>query len=75
MLLPPPPARLFDFGCGSADNLIPLARRGFSIQGVDPSPNLIELGKTALREPGSTPGDRVGDVAALEAARPGSLTW
>jgi 2-polyprenyl-3-methyl-5-hydroxy-6-metoxy-1,4-benzoquinol methylase len=74
MLVPSPPGALFDFGCGSADNLIPLARRGFSIQGVDPSPNLIDLGKTALREAGLDAGAiAVGDVAALEAARPGSI--
>ena len=74
MLVPAPPGALFDFGCGSADNLIPLARRGFSIRGVDPSPNLIELGKTALRDAGLDAGAiAVGDVAALEAARPGSL--
>lgn len=74
LLLPAPPGTLFDFGCGSADNLISLARRGFSIQGVDPSPNLIELGKTALREAGRDPGAiAVGDVAALESSRPASL--
>jgi len=74
MLLPAPPGVLFDFGCGSADNLIPLAHRGFSIQGVDPSPNLIELGKTALRGAGLDPGAiAVGDVAVLESARPASL--
>jgi ubiquinone/menaquinone biosynthesis C-methylase UbiE len=74
MLVPPAPGVLFDFGCGSADNLIPLARRGFSIQGVDPSSNLIELGKTALREAGLDPGSiAVGDVAALETVRPASL--
>lgn len=74
MLLPAPPGTLFDFGCGSADNLIPLARRGFSIQGVDPSPNLIELGKAALREAGLDPrAIVVGDVAVLESAGPASL--
>lgn len=74
MLLPPSPGRLFDFGCGSADNLILLARSGFSIQGADPSPKLIELGQGALRAAGLDPGAIVvGDVAVLESLRPASL--
>jgi SAM-dependent methyltransferase len=73
-LLPAPPGILFDFGCGSADNLITLARLGFSIRGADPSPNLIGLGQTALREAGLDPGAIVvGDVAVLESTPPGSL--
>lgn len=67
LLIPPPPGVLFDFGCGSADLLISLARTGFSIKGVDPSPNLIQLGQTALRQAGLDPKSiRIGDVNALE---------
>lgn len=74
LLLPAPPGTLFDFGCGSADNLIALAKRGFSIQGADPSPSLVELGKSALREAGLDPkAIGVGDVAVLESFRPASL--
>lgn len=73
-LLPSPPGTLFDFGCGSADNLIPLARRGFSIRGADPSPNLIQLGQSALKESGLDPeAIRVGDVGVLESLPPASL--
>jgi SAM-dependent methyltransferase len=70
----PPPGILFDFGCGSADNLIALAQRGFSVRGTDPSPNLISLGRAALDKAGLDPDAIVvGDVAVLEAAEPASL--
>ena len=74
LLLPPPPGELFDFGCGSADNLLLLAQAGFSVRGVDPAPNLISLGQSALRSAGLDPASiRVGDVSALEQAEPRSI--
>lgn len=74
LLLPAPPGALFDFGCGSADNLLLLAQAGFSVGGVDPAPNLISLGQSALRSAGLDPAlIRVGDVSALEQVAPSSI--
>lgn len=74
LLIPPGPGRLFDFGCGSADNLLILARQGFSVAGVDPAPRLIEQERAALREAGLDPDAiRVGDVSALDSIDDGSV--
>lgn len=36
------PASVADFGCGTGNHVIPLARRGYQISGVDLSPGMLE---------------------------------
>jgi ubiquinone/menaquinone biosynthesis C-methylase UbiE len=40
-LLPPPPARLLDLGCGTGWTSLFFARRGYQVVGVDISPDMI----------------------------------
>lgn len=40
-LLPPPPARLLDLGCGTGWTSALFARRGYSVTGIDISPDMI----------------------------------
>ncbi|MBU1670848.1 MAG: class I SAM-dependent methyltransferase [Actinobacteria bacterium] len=47
LLLPPPPARLLDLGCGSGWTSVFFARRGYEVTGVDIAPDMIELGRRA----------------------------
>jgi SAM-dependent methyltransferase len=41
-LLPPPPARLLDLGCGTGWTGIFFARRGYDVLGVDIAPDMID---------------------------------
>jgi SAM-dependent methyltransferase len=40
-LLPPPPARLLDFGCGTGWTSAFLARRGYAVTGQDIAPDMV----------------------------------
>src|SRR5882724_7528324 len=40
-LLPPPPCRLLDVGCGTGWTSVFFARRGYDVVGVDISPDMI----------------------------------
>jgi SAM-dependent methyltransferase len=42
-LLPPPPARLLDLGCGTGWTSVLLAKRGYSVVGQDIASDMIEL--------------------------------
>jgi SAM-dependent methyltransferase len=48
---PPPGARILDLACGVGRHALELARRGFSVVGVDISPELIEIaeGEAAIK--------------------------
>jgi len=60
ILRPPEGARVLDLACGTGRHSIELARRGFSVLGVDIAPDLLEVAdKDAAEEPG--------DVSFLEA--------
>jgi len=41
-LLPPPPARLLDLGCGTGWTSVFFAKRGYEVAGVDIAPDMIE---------------------------------
>jgi SAM-dependent methyltransferase len=60
-----PGAEILDAGCGTGRYAIELARRGYVVQGVDLSPDLIEVASRAM---GDSPGRvafSVGDIARL----------
>lgn len=64
-----PGAEILDAGCGTGRYAIELARRGYVLQGVDLSPDLIDVARRAI---GDSPGRvsfSVGDVTHLPAAR------
>ncbi|MCF3652207.1 class I SAM-dependent methyltransferase [Synoicihabitans lomoniglobus] len=46
-LLPPPPARLVEFGCGVGWLTLLLARRGYPVHGVDIAPEAIDAANAA----------------------------
>ncbi len=53
-----------DLGCGKGENLVPLARRGAYIVGVDLSPELVELAKRRVEAAGVKADLRVGSAYA-----------
>lgn len=44
--------RVLDLGCGTGENILPLAARGACVTGLDISPELIELSKRRLEDAG-----------------------
>src|SRR5262245_47196498 len=64
-----PGATLLDAGCGTGRYAVELARRGYAVEGVDQSPELIEIARQSLGRHGNSVSFRVGDLLALPAAR------
>src|SRR3954471_14277614 len=65
-LLPPPPARILDCGCGTGWLSYFLARRGYDVVGTDVSPDAIGLAQThRLFSAGAAPQFMVGDSESL----------
>jgi SAM-dependent methyltransferase len=64
-LVPAEPRRVLDFGCGTAENVVLLSGLGHDVVGIDPVPEMIELGRERLREGGV-------DAARVEV---GGLDW
>jgi cyclopropane fatty-acyl-phospholipid synthase-like methyltransferase len=48
------PGKAIDMGCGNARNAICLASQGFSVEGVDYSPNAVAWAAERIREAGET---------------------
>lgn len=44
-----PPARVLDVGCGTGRHAVALARRGFSVTGVDRSPRMVAAARAKAR--------------------------
>ena len=63
----PPPARALDLGCGVGRTTLELARAGYEMTGVDPSPRAIEVARGACG-PASPPRFQVGDATAAPPA-------
>jgi SAM-dependent methyltransferase len=61
----PPGATLLDAGCGTGRYAGELARRGYAVEGVDRSPELIETAKQSVLGSGNSVSFRVGDLLAL----------
>lgn len=67
MMLPPPPARVLDLGCGSGWTSVFFARRGYDVVGQDIAPDMIALAERN-REQANAAGLRflVADYEALQ---------
>jgi SAM-dependent methyltransferase len=63
-----PGARLADAGCGTGRYTVELARRGFVVEGLDRSPELIAVAQAAIDRPLAV-SFRVGDLLALPRGR------
>ena len=46
------PASLADFGCGTGNHVIPLAKRGYRVSGVDLSPGMLEKARAKAADTG-----------------------
>jgi SAM-dependent methyltransferase len=64
-----PGASILDAGCGTGRYAGELARRGYAVEGVDRSPELIETATQSVRGYGNSISFRVGDLLALPAER------
>ena len=71
-LLPPGERlRIFDFGCGSGENLISLARKGHLVSGSDLSPEMLEKARRNVMAAGLPACDlRQGGVEILDTLPP-----
>ena len=65
-LLPEPPARVADLGCGTGSIALLLAARGFEVVGMDFSSRMIERARSKADAAGSRATFRMGDVTAPE---------
>jgi SAM-dependent methyltransferase len=64
-----PGATLLDAGCGTGRYAGELARRGYAVEGVDRSSELIETARQSVRAHDNSVSFRVGDLLALPAER------
>jgi SAM-dependent methyltransferase len=64
-----PGATLLDAGCGTGRYAAELARRGYGVEGVDRSSELIETARQSVCGHGQSVSFRVADILALPAAR------
>jgi len=60
-----PGSRILDAGCGTGRYAIELARRGYAVEGVDLSPDLIDVATHAIRDSTPRVSFSVGDIAKL----------
>jgi SAM-dependent methyltransferase len=68
-LLPDPPARVADLGCGTGTLSILLAKRGYPVTAVDVSPNMLAAAREKARAAGVVVDFQLGDAAQPELAR------
>jgi SAM-dependent methyltransferase len=64
-----PGAEILDAGCGTGRYAIELARRGYVVQGMDLSPDLIEVARRAVGDSTGRVSFAVGDIAHLPPSR------
>ena len=71
--LPPSPARLVDVGGGAGHQSLPLAREGYEVTIVDPSPTMLERAEALLGKESAEVARRVQLVQASAEEAPGVL--
>ncbi len=64
-----PGATILDAGCGTGRYAIELARRGYRVEGIDLSPDLIDIARAATDAQHGSVSFAVGDIAFLPAGR------
>ena len=64
-----PGSEILDAGCGTGRYAMELARRGYVVQGVDLSPDLIDVATSAIGPSTGNMSFRVGDIAHLPGSR------
>ena len=64
-----PGATVLDAGCGTGRYARELARRGYVVEGIDQSSELIEIASQSIRGPGGSVSFQVGDILALPPSR------
>jgi SAM-dependent methyltransferase len=62
-------ATVLDAGCGTGRYARELARRGYAVEGVDRSSELIEIARQSVPDHGNSVSFHVGDLLALPVAR------
>ena len=68
-----PGAQMLDAGCGTGRYAIELARRGYVVDGLDLSPELIEVATRATESTAGGVSLAVGDISALPTSRYGGI--
>lgn len=63
-VLPPPPSRVADLGCGTGSLSVLLAERGHMVVGVDVSPRMLDLARSKARRADVDVTFVVGDASA-----------
>jgi SAM-dependent methyltransferase len=61
-----PTGRAIDLGCGTATNVITLAKAGWQVTGVDFAPHAIRMAKNKVKNAGIAADLRVSDVTKLD---------
>jgi SAM-dependent methyltransferase len=64
-----PGAELLDAGCGTGRYAVELARRGYVVDGIDQSDELIDVAKTSMADSPSLVRFKVGNILRLPSAR------
>jgi SAM-dependent methyltransferase len=71
----PRPGRLVDLGCGTGRLLIPFARRGYLVLGVDLSEEMLAVAREKVAEAGVPVALLRANVAELDSLRDGSFDY
>lgn len=71
----PSPGRLIDLGCGTGRLLLPFARQGFKVLGVDLSAEMLSVAATKVREAGLSVALVQMNIVELDAVRDGSFDY
>lgn len=69
-LLKSHPGKALEIGCGSGRLLLPLLKLGHQVEGIDNSPEMLELCRTRAEESGLTPMLHEGDMGTFSTTEP-----
>lgn len=71
-LVPPPPARVLELGCGNAWSTLALAKAGYGVGGIDISEVAVEWARDIFADAGESGSVRHGDVRDMSCYATGS---